>query len=164
MKRILSLFIALVLILSTFASCELFPSETTKVEEANIEEAVKQLRDMYKDLNGTSIQNGKELVAQVKVGKTVFSVAWTSSDARITVEVVDGLAIVNIPNDIKENANYTLTASITSPEGQSAKYEINLVLSASFGMITSPEAGVAYKLGLLNGNEGPAVFYFDGSN
>ena len=104
MKRILSLFIALVLILSTFASCELFPSETTKVEEANIEEAVKQLRDMYKDLNGTSIQNGKELVAQVKVGKTVFSVAWTSSDARITVEVVDGLAIVNIPNDIKENA------------------------------------------------------------
>ena len=165
MKRFLSLFIVFVLILSTFASCNLFNrGGETKVEEANIEEAVKQLKDMYKDLDGTAIQNGKELVAQIKVGKTVFSITWTSSDERITVEVVDGLAVVNIPNDIKENANYTLTAAITSPEGQSANYTINLVLSASFGMILSPEAGVAYKLGLLHGNEGPAVVYFDGTN
>ena len=170
MKRILSLFLVFVLILSTLASCNWFggnDSETTTptTNETDIKEAVKELEDMYKSAQGTALANGKELVSQLKLGKTVFSISWTSSDDRITVEVVDGFAVVNIPGDITENVNYTLTATITSPAGQTATYTLNVVLSASFGMITNPVAGVAYKLALKHGGEdGDPVVYFDGNN
>ena len=170
MKRILSLFLVFVLVLSTLASCNWFggnETENTTVvsNETDIQDAVKELEDMYKGLQGTAIANGKELVSQLKLGKTVFSISWASSDDRITVEVVDGFAVVNIPGDITENVNYTLTATITSPAGQTATYTLNVVLSASFGMITNPVAGVAYKLALKHGGEdGDPVVYFDGNN
>ena len=93
MKRILSLFIILVLMLSTFASCK---PNTPTVEEPDIKEAIKTLDDMYEDLEGTSIPNGKELVAQVKVGKTVFTVTWESDNANVTFTYEGGLCKVNI--------------------------------------------------------------------
>ena len=161
MKRILSLFLAFVLILSTFASCSLFPS---KVEETNIAEAVAELKDMYKKTQNTAIADGKELAAQIKLGSTIFNIEWTSNNDSITVENLDGMAVVRINSDaITETTNYTLTANITSEGGQKATFELNLVVTVSFGMITNPEAGVAYKLALLHGNEG-GVVYFDGNN
>ena len=165
MKRFLSLFIILVLMLGTLASCSFnFPwgGETTTepVEEANIQDAVKRLNDMYEDLNGTSIPNGKELVATVKVGRTVFDVAWSSDNELVTFTYEDGLCYVNI-GEITEDAEYTITAAITSPAGQSATVTYNLLLSVAsdFGMITEPKAGVAYKFALLHGNEGTVVYF-----
>ena len=160
MKRILSIFIAFVLILSTFASCNLFPP---KVEEANIDEAVKTLKDMYKNLDGTAIPDNYELVAQLKSGKTIFKVEWVSSNENVTIDYKDGFAYVKVSKDVKENINYTLTANISSEGGQKASYVLNAVISVSFGMITEPEVGVAYKLALLHGNEG-CVVYLDGNN
>ena len=160
MKRILSLFIAFVLILSTFASCNLF---TPKVEEPDISEAVKELQDMYKKIQNTSIADGKELASMIKIGQTVFSIEWTSNNEYVTVESVDGVPVVRISKDVQETTNYTLTANISSEGGQTATFELKLVVTVSFGMITAPEAGVAYKLALLHGNEG-GVVYFDGEN
>jgi hypothetical protein len=66
MKRILSLFIILVLMLSTLASCNLFPTPepepTTPVQpvvEADIAEAVKLLDDMYEERRSRSDKNDK---------------------------------------------------------------------------------------------------------
>ena len=160
MKRILSLFIAFVLILSTFASCDLFQS---KVEEPDISKAVKELEDMYKKVQNTAIADGYELVPLVKSGSTVFNIEWTSNNDYVTIEIVDDMPTVRISKDVKETTNYVLTANITSAGGQKATFEIKLVLTVSFGMITAPEAGVAYKLALLHGNE-KAVVYFDGEN
>ncbi len=160
MKRILSLFIVLVLILSTFASCNLFQP---KVEETDIAEAVAELKDMYKKTQNTAIPDGKELAAQIKVGQTIFNIEWTSNNEFVTVENVDGMAVVRISKDVKETTNYTLTANITTDGGQKATFELNAVVTVSFGMITNPEVGVAYKLALLHGNEG-CVVYFDGNN
>lgn len=159
MKRILSLFIILVLVLGTLAACQ--PKEATS-NEADIQQAYKQVEDMYKKYNGTAIPNGEELIAQVKIEKTVFTITWTSSNENVKVELNDGLYVVTLPKDITEQSEYTLTATIKSEGGQEAKYEIKTVLTASYGMITNPEAGKAYKLALLHGNEGPGVVYFDG--
>lgn len=193
MKRFLSLFIILVLLLSTLASCNLFSKDegngddveqtvvttpTTEptttpttpttpnppeVTEADIQEAIDQIVDMYEDLNDKSIQNGHILIAQIKIGKTTFAIDWSSDNENVTFTYEDGLCYVNISNDITENANYKLTASVSSPEGQVAETSFNLVLTASFGMITNPVAGTAYKLALLHGNE-KCVVYFDGNN
>ena len=161
MKRILSLFIILVLVLGTLAACQ--PKEATS-NEADIQQAYKQVEDMYKKYNGTAIPNGEELIAQVKIEKTVFTITWTSSNENVKVELNDGLYVVTLPKDVTEQSEYTLTATIKSEGGQEAKYEIKTVLTASYGMITNPEVGKAYKLALLHGNEGPAVVYFDGAN
>ena len=171
MKRFLSLFLVLVLILSTLASCNLFGKDdventvtTPVVSEPDIQEAVKLLDDMYKNIKGTSIPDGYTLVAQIPVGRTMFAVEWTSDNADVTFTLVDGLYNINLPT-VDEDVEYTITANITSPAGQKATTSINLVLSAaaSFGMITEPEVGVAYKLALLHRNEG-GVVYFDGNN
>ena len=166
MKRILSLFIALVLILSTFASCDWFKKDDPTTTEADIKEAVKQLNDMYEDLNGTSIPNDYELVAQVKVGKTVFKVTWTTDNEKVTVTENDGLAYVNISKDITEDEDYTLTGTVTSDGGQKAEvsYNLKLLVASTFGMITNPVIGETYKLALLHGNFAGAqtVVYFDG--
>ena len=163
MKRILSLFIILVLMLSTFASCK---PNTPAVEEPDIKEAIKTLDDMYEDLEGTSIPNGKELVAQVKVGKTVFTVTWESDNANVTFTYEGGLCKVNVAT-AEEDQEYTLTANVKSPAGKTASTSYKLLLSAAagFGMITNPKAGVAYKLALKHGGmDGDPVVYFDGNN
>ena len=161
MKRILTLFLAFVLILSTFASCNLFPQ---KVEETDIAEVLTELKDMYKNVQNTAISDKYELIAQIKIGQTLFMIDWKSSIENVTVSYEDGLAYVHINAEgLTENVNYTLTATITSEGGQTATFEIKAVLSVAFGMITEPEAGEAYKLALLHRNEG-GVVYFDGNN
>lgn len=178
MKRFLSLFLILVLMLSTLASCDWFNKDkggddnqndvvtTPVVNEPDIQEAVKVLDDMYKNIKGTSISNGYTLVAQIPVGRTKFAVEWTSDNADITFTLADGLYTINLPS-VDADIEYTITANITSPAGQKATTSINLILSAtaSFGMITEPETGVAYKLALRHGGvDGDPIVYFDGNN
>ena len=165
MKRILSLFLILVLMLSTLASCNLFnPNGEQAASEADIKDAIKMLEDMYEDYNGAEIPNGTELVAQIKVAKTVFTVEWTASTSKVTFELVDGFNVIKTEK-VTEDEEYTLTANVKSAGGQSANISFKPMLTAAsgFGMITEPQAGVAYKLALLHRNEG-GVVYFDGNN
>jgi len=171
MKRILSILLVLVLALGVFTSCDNLPFDLpfdlpfgeTPVEEADIQEVVKQLDDMYEDDNGKSIQSGTELIARLKLSGTEFTIAWTSDNENIKIELVDGLYVVTLPKNTEGNADYKLIATITSAGGQTATVEYNRVLAQSFGMITNPVAGTAYKLALLHGNEG-GVVYFNGEN
>ena len=180
MKRILSLFIVLVIMLGTLASCELpfftkpQNTEPTKpvAEEANIQDVVDYLEEMYgEDKNGTSTSNDFTLPSALDMAAdgsdevTEFTIVWTSSTDKVTLtlneEQYNYLVQVPVNNDTTEE--YTLTATITSPKGQSAEVTITRVLTASYGMITNPVAGQAYKFALLHGNE-KAVVYFDGNN
>ena len=166
MKRLLSLVLVLALVLGVLASCDLpfdLPFFDNGTEETDIQGVVKELDDMYKADNGTSIQNGYELIAQYKLGGTLFTITWTSDNADIKIELVDGLYVVTLPENTSGQSEYNLIATITSEGGQTATVKYNRVLAESFGMITNPVAGTAYKLALLHGNE-KAVVYFDGNN
>ena len=166
MKRLLSLVLVLALVLGVLASCDLpfdLPFFNNTPEEADIQGVVKELDDMYKAGNGTSIQNGYELIAQYKLGGTMFTITWTSDNADIKIELVDGLYVVTLPTNTSGQSEYNLIATITSEGGQTATVKYNRVLAESFGMITNPVAGTAYKLALLHGNE-KAVVYFNGNN
>ena len=162
MKRILSLFIFLVIMLGTLASCELpfftkpQNTEPTKpvAEEANIQDVVDYLEEMYgEDKNGTSTSNDFTLPSALDMAAdgsdevTEFTIVWTSSTDKVTLtlneEQYNYLVQVPVNNDTTEE--YTLTATITSPKGQSAEVTITRVLTASYGMITNPVAGQAYK-------------------
>ena len=177
MKRLLFLIVVLALTIGTLASCELLdklPFEIpglggnqgnggNEVEETDIQEAIDELNDQYAEGNGASTANDFELVAQMKINGTIFSINWTTDNDSVKLELVDGLWCVDVPEDTAENTTYTLTATITTEGGQEAKVEFTRVLVASFGKISSPEVGKAYKFALLHGNE-KKVVYFDGNN
>ena len=164
MKRILSILLTVVLVLSMLVSCDI-PFFGQKTEEADINEAAKIVKDMYKGLNGAAIADGKELVAQVKVAQTIFQVKWAADTDKVTFKYENNYCYVQVSKDITENAEYTLTATITSEGGQTATVTFKPVLdvASTFGMIKNPVAGTAYKLALLHRNEG-GVVYFDGNN
>ena len=167
MKKIIVLLVVLALTLGAITSCDLInnlPFFGNDVEETNIEEAVKQLDDMYEDANGSATSNDFVLVAQIVLDGTTFTINWASDNDSIKLELVDGFWAVDVPEDASEQFDYKLIATITTAGGQSAVVEYNRVIAGSVGMITKPEIGKAYKFALLHGNEGPAVVYFDGNN
>ena len=183
MKRILLLILVVVLVFGAMTSCDLpfdIPffgnnddngdgngngngngDDTT--EETDIQEAVKELNDMYEDFNGSSTANDYELIASLSLDKTLFTINWSSDNANVKVELVDGLWVVDVPEEAAEQFEYKLTATITTAGGQEATVVYNRVVPGGIGMITTPEVGKAYKFALLHGNE-KKVVYFDGSN
>ena len=174
MKRILSLFIVLVLMLSTLASCEFpFFVNNNKTEEVDINKAVDYLENMYGgNKEGTSTPADFELISSIGLGNdnsdsvTVFTITWTASVDSITITYseTDMVYIVNVPDDVAEVIDYKLIATITTEGGQNATVEFNRKLPPSgYGVIENPTVGTAYKFALLHGNEN-AVVYFDGNN
>ena len=173
MKRILILILVMVLTLGAITSCNIGKqpdsnnggngNNDTPATETNIEEAVKELDDMYKELNGSATENDFELVASLVLDKTEFVITWTSNKEDVKVTLVDGFWVVDVPEDVSEQFEYTLTATITTAGGQSKTLTYNRIVPGGIGVISNPEAGVAYKFALLHGNE-KAVVYFDGSN
>ena len=185
MKKLLFLIVVLALTLGTLASCDLIDQIPflpdsgnegegneggeggegggNEVVETDIQEAVDQLDDIYEEKNGTSTANDYELVAQMELEGTLFTITWTVDNDNIGLELVDGEWCVDVPEDSEENYTYTLTAHITTAGGQEATVSYTRVIPGGIGMIANPEVGKAYKFALLHGNE-KAVVYFDGNN
>lgn len=166
MKKLLILFVVLALTLGAMTSCDFINgiiNPTPVVEETNIEEAVKELDDMYAEKNGTATENSFTLVAQLLIDGTVFTINWTSDNENVTVTLDDGEWIVGIPESVDEQFEYHLTATITTEGGQSATIVYNRVVPGGIGVISNPVVGTAYKFALLHGNE-KAVVYFNGNN
>ena len=174
MKRLLSLIVVLVVLVGAFTSCDMVSNINlpwgNKIEEADIMDAIKELDDIYGDAEGSSTANDFELIAQLKVKdeetgiSTVFTITWEASTPLVKIELVDGFWCVDVPEDLNEIVDYTLTATITSEGGQKATIEFGRKLPAGgMGMIANPVVGTAYKFALLHGNE-KAVVYFDGNN
>ena len=171
MKKILLLLVVLALTLGAITSCDLIDkipflpgNGPDAADETNIQEAIKELDDMYKKANGAATENDFTLIAQLPLDGTVFTITWTCDNESIKLELADGFWTVDVPEDSSEQFSYNLTATITTPGGQSATLTYDRVIPGGIGMISNPEVGKAYKFALLHGNEGPAVVYFDGNN
>ena len=167
MKKLLLLLVVLALTLGAITSCDLsfLPGNgPDAAEETDIQEAIKELDDMYKKANGTATENDFTLIAQLPLDGTTFTITWTCDNDNIKLELVDGFWVVDVPEDSSEQFSYSLTANITTPGGQNATLTYDRIIPGGIGMISKPEVGKAYKFALLHGNEGPAVVYFDGNN
>ena len=172
MKRILSLFIVLVLMLSTLAACELpfFGSNTPK--EVDIQKAVDQLHKMYGgSKEGTSVSAKDTFISGLEIyaeddSLTEFTVVWSTNNENIKVNYVeaDQVYVVVIPENVNEVIDFKLIATVKSAGGQERTVEFSRKLApTTYGVIANPVAGTAYKFALLHGNE-RAVVYFDGNN
>ena len=168
MKRIIALLVVTVLCLGMLASCEVVDqvkdllglNQQTELA-VSIDEAADFLNGLYKDKNKTTMANF-DVVAQIKMKGVLFTVEWTSDNANVTIEpsTKAGYATVKLPEVNTEEFNYTLTATITDPNGNSAQKSFTFTVPVlnNSGITSTPVEGVAYKLFLLQAKLGQRFY------
>lgn len=116
MKKILALIMALVLCVSTLASCG------NKTNEA-LESAIDYIFQMYKD-DAESTPKDYDVIAKVPVGNDeYYDVTWTVDvEEGVTVKESskDGFVTIDVDETTPTEIPYVLTATVTDPDGNTA--------------------------------------------
>ena len=172
MKKILCFILIAVLSLGVLTSCEQIGGVWDSVsgtvggfidgifgndqpEGPSLEEAVSFLDDIYKDKNEIT-RADFDVVGKVIVGGVSFPVTWASNNDAVTVRpsTKTGYYTVDLPDENGTEFSYVLTATIADAEGNTAtkSYTFTVPVINNSGITTTPVAGVAYKLFLLQGS------------
>ena len=173
MKKFLSILLVLLLALSVFVGCNPVEqgdgNETedqteaeTNASKATLEKAVEYLATTYKSAEGKETSNNYELIPQINIDGVSFKVTWTVDNENITItKDGSGFYIVNLPSNNAEKCEYTLTATVTAPDGKTATKTMKRVLpviSKVEGVETDLQAETAYKLFFDHKGVGKVLF------
>lgn len=178
MKKIISLVLLLSLCLGLFAGCDLtqfIPGNKPVEPASNLENAKSLVFNTYKPANKDEIPEKLmdfEVMTSVLVEGETFPVAWTveiTAGAADAVKIVDGSSDafkkVDITEQPAEEVKFTLTATISDAEGNTATVSFNYMtpkyIAPSIGVIASPVAGTAYKFAMLQGKANK-IYYLKG--
>ena len=146
MKKILSLVLVAVLCFGLFAACS--SEKEPAVSGPSIEEAKTYLFNMYKD-NAEAPSSDYDVVAKVIINGTAFDVTWAASIEEISIVESKKASFwtVDLPFKNEVETPYTLTATIKNAAGETVELSFNrkLPIINNTGVVTEPEAGVAYK-------------------
>lgn len=175
MKKIISILLMLALCLGLFAGCSQ-PAGPTTPATSDLDNAKTYLFKMY-NTAGKDEENklmaDKDLTAVVMIGGVPYKVEWT---VNITAGPADSVKIVEAENanhikvDImdepEEEMHYILTATVRDEAGNSASMSLKCYTpavepagTANAIKVTAPEAGVPYRLGMLQGNVGKTLYF-----
>ena len=152
MKRIISIFLVLVLCLGALVGCDISQLLGGGADAASIDDAILVLSELYEDDEGNETPNDFEIVGKVLIDLTYeFSVTWAASDARITIKDSDtaGYVVVDLPNENGTEVEYTLTATVTDSKGNTGTFSMKRVLPVyekSAEVTSDLEENVAYKI------------------
>ena len=133
MKKILSLLLALIMCLTVLTSCDvqgligqIKDIFTPKEEvEYHIDKAESFLKNMYKDVSPVTGAD-YEVVGQVRVAGVAYTVTWTSDCDQVVIVALDnGNYKVDLNEKATEDTPYTLTATITAGNGDTATVVYN---------------------------------------
>ena len=130
MKKILSLLLALIMCLTVLTSCDvqglldqfkdIIGGEKPPVEEYHIDKAESFLKNMYKDVNPVTGAD-YEVVGQVRVAGVAYTVTWASNSEQVKIVALEnGNYLVDLNEKATEDVPYTLTATITAGNGDTA--------------------------------------------
>ncbi len=126
MKRLISIVLVLVMILSVFASCQ-------KVEEPatvtyNLEAAKSYVKSLYSD-KSEKTPSDFEVVTKIKVENVFYTVAWTTDTDQVKIVPIDELkAKVDVNEQSEADLAYKLTATITAGDGTSITAEFKFIV------------------------------------
>ena len=166
MKRILSFVLVLVMSLGLLAGCG-EPVPTTTAKGSGLEDAAAYLHAMYKANDGTACFNDWIIVSVVAIDGVTYPVSWklevTAGDAEAVTMKDNGnktftVSVVN--KQPAEQVDFTLTATVSDASGATKTVTFKRYIKAveqaagetTVTMVTAPEVGKAYKLGMLQGN------------
>ena len=120
-----------------------------------LEEAVSFLHNIYKDKSEIT-RADFDVVGKVIVNGVSFPVTWESDNDAVTVRpsTKTGYYTVDLPDENGAEFSYVLTATVADAEGNTAtkSYTFTVPVINNSGITTTPVAGVAYKLFLLQGS------------
>ena len=121
MKKILALIMALVICVSTLASCG------NKTNEA-LDSAIDYIFQMYKD-DAESTPKDYDVIAKVPVGNDeYYDVTWTVDvEEGVTVKESskEGFVTIDVNETTPTEIPYVLTATVTDPDGNTATKDFN---------------------------------------
>ncbi len=137
MKKLLAILLAALLCLTCFVACAdkepekpVDNSEPTAVVY-DVEDATAYLKNMYKKyLVETETGADFTLVSQVMKSGVVYTVTWTTDrdDIKITEDAENKQVKVDINEKTTVEIKYTLTATVTDPDGKTATLKFELTI------------------------------------
>ena len=162
MKKIICLLLVAVMCFATLTGCaqlegiigsipgleDLLPGQGDgdgTTDDTGIDNALKYLNEMYKDLSGPHAKDF-DVVAQVIIAAVKYPVVWTADNDAVTIResVKTGYYTVDLPDDNAEAIEFTLTATISSPNSSATKQkEFSIkVPGATVGNVLSIPAAI----------------------
>ncbi len=158
MKKFLALLLVLVMCVGVLAGCKKDNGDDTG---PTLEQAKDYLYNIMKEYNGIARSNDYDVVGKVIIDGTAFEVTWTTDNENITVKpsTKANLWTIDLPEVNETEVTYNLTATIKAADGSTTTVTFTPVFPAID--LTSPQAGVAYKLQVAQNNIGKTL-YFNG--
>ena len=161
MKRKISIVLLLAMCLSLFAGCTIVPNKTPEASQGLLD--AKAYLDSYmKDVPAATTVSF-DVLGVVAVAGVFYQVEWTTDNAAITLTRDDenGLVKVSVPACGDVAVNYTLTATVSEASGATVTSVFNYTVPAADYVISAPQPGVAYELGMYSTAKS-AAYYFMG--
>lgn len=162
MKKIISLILIAILCLGVLTSCaqlggvvdsikdKLGMGDEQPAEGPSLDEAVSYLHKIYKDKKETT-RTDFDVVAVVVIDGVKFPVTWTSDNANVVVResTKTGYYTVDLPDVNAEEFSYTLTATISNADGETASksYTFKVPTIDNSSVVSDFEEGKAYNIG-----------------
>ncbi len=158
MKKILAWLMLLTLVVGLFAGCNQTGTEapTTAPQGETVngaQDAIDYLKAYYTD-NGAQTPIDYTRFGIVRIGGVAYDVVWTTDAPEDLIKIVkneDGTYKIDINEDAAEDTEYTLTATVTDANGNTASYTWNYILPKAQDMVAIVEAAYA----LANGESLP---------
>lgn len=122
MKKLLVLLLALIMCLTALTSCDVndilgYIVKPVETETYDVDSALAYLKNMYKGDNSVTATD-YEVVGQIYISGVKYTVTWTSSNEKVKVEALEnGNWLINVDEKSEADETYTLTATITAPNG-----------------------------------------------
>ncbi len=150
-KKLITGVLATLACAACFAGCDLLApmdnpfKNNSSTQSASLEDAKDYLKALYKDM-AKECATQYSVVSNVVINGVSHSVTWTVDDAAkevVTVTAGETETVIKINQDkLTEDVTYTLTATITAPDGTTITLEFKDMKAI---VAVLPEEGVAYK-------------------
>ena len=151
MKKVLAWLLLLTLVLGTFAGCKPKEADVTEppYQGAGAADAIEYLKGFYTD-SGKQTPVDFTRFGIVRVGGVAFDVVWTTDVSEDLVKIVvndDGTVTIDINEECEADTEYTLTATITDAQGNTATHSWTYILPEGVDMVEVVKAAYALKPG-----------------
>ncbi len=160
MKKFLAWLMLLTMVMGLFAGCNQTQSTTTPTDPSetaagnqevtgNAQDAIDYLKGYYTD-SGTETPIAYTRFGIVRVAGVPYDVVWTTNVSEDLVKIVkneDGTVTVQVNEEATEATEYTLTATVTDANGNTATHTWSYTLPKGQDMLAVVDAAYALENG-----------------
>lgn len=159
MKKLISAVLLFAMTLSLLAGCTLLPTDYTE----GLDSAKKYLISYFQDASETT-DTDYTVIGKIPVDDVDYTVTWVSDNENIkVVPQENGLVLIDVPELGAEAVTYTLTATITAPDGTTVDYSITRKISASANVGKTDEQIVEDAYNLADSKENADAATIEGA-